>query len=267
MIFDQQVYLNPIFKDLKYLAKGLREAFQHRERLEATQKRFECIKNKIVGQVQELAMAISSATNPASVLYPGAIAAQSPLDTFSSSMNEIIREYGNTGMTVEIPMEEHQNPMAQHLQRVRDELDRYMAEPGVMTLAGDPLKWWFSRKNDYPILSRASRIVFSVPAGAGPMELDIGHTGMIVTKQRTSLAGDIVEALTMANRNRGMIDLVNVDLFTPVDLKEKLPKDLAMESTLESATILGALDVHLPSHLHDSTSEMLDSIAVADDEE
>jgi hAT family C-terminal dimerisation region len=140
-------------------------------------------------------------------------------------------------------------------------------EQGVVSHANDPLKWWHMKRNSYPILSKCARIIYSVPAGAGPMELDIGHTGMISTKYRSSLAGNLVEAMTVLNRNRNLVDLVNVDSCTPDELNEKLPRNLAIESVNENATIFGALDVHFPASLHDEVSQMMDLIAENDIDE
>lgn len=262
LIFDQQVFMNPIFKDMRYLT-GLQNVYKDVYRPEDISRRIEAVKARVRGLVQELAINVSSVITrePQEALYPGAVPQVSPLDSFSSSMTEMIREYGDVGAMDVADGNLNETSVSAFFQAASIEMSLYQGDQGIVSLANDPLQWWYQKRNDYPILSKCARIIYSVPAGAGAMELDIGHTGMIATKSRTSLAGDLVEAMTILNRNRDMVDLVNIDSCTADELIEKLPQRITLDTTNENSTVFGSLDVHFPDSFHEEVSEMMDLIS------
>lgn len=269
LIFDQQVYLNPVFKDMSYLKAGFRNVYQNRETPRSIEARHDNVIRKIHQQVEQLAIRISTTMSERDEErqqpYPGAEApAAGPLNQFSSSMLELMDQFADPA-AINVDHDANEAPgLPTHFQAVRNELMNYSMEQGTRAYATSPLTWWYKKRETYPLLSRCARIIFSVPASSGPLELDIGHTGMIVTKHRTSLSGSIVEAMTMLNRNRNLVDLTNVDTLSSEELRGKLPKDLAVEHASGTTTLFEALDVHLPDAINSEVGQMMDVIAFGD---
>lgn len=263
-----------MFKDMKYLKSSVTFLFPNDSRTEAIRKMGR-VQERIREKVLELAVRVAttrhdSETQRATQLpYPGAIPSGNALENFSATMLDMIQEYGDpTAMNIEPNRNaDSPNTFAVLYQAARKEIAAYASDYADMRLALDPLVWWSHKSKQYPILSRCVRILFSVPASSGPLELDIGHTGMILTKQRSSLKGDIAEAATVLNRNRDLVDLVNVDAYSAAQLNEKLPKDLAVENSNAASSLFGALDIHFPISMHQQTSEMMDAIAFEEMEE
>jgi hAT family C-terminal dimerisation region len=273
LIFDQQVYLHPIFKDLKYLKSAVTFLYPNDSQADATRK-MERVQAHIREKVLELAIFVSTThvagnEDGTQLPYPGAIPTGHPLDEFSSSMLHIIGEYADqNAMNVDPnPNAQSDDTFSSVYQAARKEMSNYATDYDNICLAKDPLAWWYTKRNTYPILSKCVRILYSVPASSGPLELDIGHTGMILTKQRSSLKGDIAEAATVINRNRDLVDLVNVDAQTAEQLNNNLPENLVIENSNAVLSLFGVLDIHFPRSMHHQTSEMMDAIALDEDEE
>lgn len=259
-----------MFKDMAYLKSGFRQVYQYHEDPRMTESRANNAISRIQQQIEQLALQVNTrlhehnddTTEPQ--LYPGA-QTNTPLHQFSSSMMELMNEFGNPEAmdAAQLSVDANQG-LTSLLQPVQSELMSYSQEQAIRTYAKSPLKWWYEKKETYPILSRCARIIFSVPASAGPLELDIGHAGMIVTRHRASLSGSIVEAMTMVNRNRSLVDLLNVDQCNADELRSKLPTHLEAEYASGATSLLDALDVHFPEAMNAQVAQMMDAIVLSD---
>jgi hypothetical protein len=59
----------------------------------------------------------------------------------------------------------------------------------------DPLEWWRTRKNTYPLLATLARRVLAVPATSASAERLFSKAGLTLTDKRNRLSGDSVELL------------------------------------------------------------------------
>lgn len=88
--------------------------------------------------------------------------------------------------------------------RVGREVDRYMTEPqeGPDT---DPLEWWKSRQNSYPLLTKTFRHYFNIPATSVPSERAFSLCSNVITKKRASLLPENVNVITFLHNNLNYI--------------------------------------------------------------
>ena len=56
---------------------------------------------------------------------------------------------------------------------------------------GDPFLWWQERKHLYPLLSVLARKYLSVQRTSTPAERVMSRMGLILTKKRLNLTGDL----------------------------------------------------------------------------
>ena len=56
---------------------------------------------------------------------------------------------------------------------------------------GDPFLWWQERKHLYPLLSVLARKYLSVQGTSTPAERVMSRMGLILTKKRLNLTGDL----------------------------------------------------------------------------
>ena len=84
--------------------------------------------------------------------------------------------------------------------RVGKEVDRYMVEPqeGPDT---DPLEWWKSRQNSYPLLTKTFRHYFNIPATSVPSERAFSLCSNVITKKRAALLPENVNIITFLHAN------------------------------------------------------------------
>ena len=73
--------------------------------------------------------------------------------------------------------------------RVDQEFVGYKSE-GNISLDSDPLTWWKSNEEKYPILSKYSKTFLCIPATSVPSERIFSVAGDVVTAQRSCLSAD-----------------------------------------------------------------------------
>ena len=100
------------------------------------------------------------------------------------------------------------------------ELDVYMkqkpirwVDPSGKGLQFDILSWWKANQVTYPVLSRLARDVLAIQVSTVASESAFSSSGCIVSKVRSRLEPDIVEALVCTKdwytaSNRGKIDML-----------------------------------------------------------
>ena len=71
-----------------------------------------------------------------------------------------------------------------------EELMRYRDEPKLKS-DGCPFTWWRSRCKDYPLMSKLARKYVAVSGTSIPSERVISRLGLILTKKRLSMKGDL----------------------------------------------------------------------------
>ena len=68
--------------------------------------------------------------------------------------------------------------------RVGREVDRYMVEPQEEPDT-NPLEWWKSRQNSYPLLTKTFRHYFNIPATSVPSERAFSLCSNVITKKKS----------------------------------------------------------------------------------
>ena len=84
--------------------------------------------------------------------------------------------------------------------RVGREVDRYMVEPQEEPDT-NPLEWWKSRQNSYPLLTKTFRHYFNIPATSVPSERAFSLCSNVITKKRASLLPENVNIITFLHHN------------------------------------------------------------------
>ena len=72
---------------------------------------------------------------------------------------------------------------------------RYLAEHQLAPRKEDPLHWWVNRKSEYPNLWRMARDLLGIPATSTPAERIFSRAGILYTKNRNRLLGEVAQAL------------------------------------------------------------------------
>ena len=78
---------------------------------------------------------------------------------------------------------------------VTTEIEREYSLFNLDELIHDPLEWWRTRKNTYPLLATLARRVLAVPATSASAERLFSKAGLTLTDKRNRLSGDSVELL------------------------------------------------------------------------
>ena len=81
-----------------------------------------------------------------------------------------------------------------HSDKVQKELDMYKAE-SPPDLDSDPLAWWSSRKELYPLMSKLVQRMFSFVATSVPSERLFSTTGNVITDKRNRLTSEHADQL------------------------------------------------------------------------
>ena len=81
-----------------------------------------------------------------------------------------------------------------------------LAPPGV-----DPLQWWKDHEKVLPLLARAARSVFTIPASSAKSERVFSCAGNFATKKRSRLGLAKLEELCVIKENKKHIDTFNGD--------------------------------------------------------
>ena len=84
---------------------------------------------------------------------------------------------------------------------------------------------WMQKIGQYKfqLIIRAMVAFFGVPTSSSGIELDFYFSGLLLNKQRMSMASDLIEIVHMLDRNRRLIDLVQVDVLTKASAKLARP--------------------------------------------
>ena len=92
---------------------------------------------------------------------------------------------------VEVPHEEEEEEEFT-LRPSTSELSRYLEERAGAVV--DPLQWWGANAVGYPNLAKLARKYLCVTATSAPSERLFSRTGNVITKKRTKLDDDVLEA-------------------------------------------------------------------------
>src|SRR5947199_13715 len=91
---------------------------------------------------------------------------------------------------------------------IRDEFQHYLNVPELPVLEEyNPLSWWATNKNQYPILHQVAMKYLSIPATSVPSERLFSDAKNLVTPQRTRLDSSIINQLMFLKRNRNYVDI------------------------------------------------------------
>ena len=77
--------------------------------------------------------------------------------------------------------------------KVIDELERYLADD-IDENVLDPLAWWRSNTNHYPVLARMAFDLFSIPAMSSECERVFSQSKQLITEERNRLGAVTIEA-------------------------------------------------------------------------
>ena len=79
-----------------------------------------------------------------------------------------------------------------------DEFDSWKAEPALPeghSLAVDPIRYWLTKTEQYPLLSRFALNILSIPAAATDCERTFSELGDLLEVRRLSMKPDLLSAL------------------------------------------------------------------------
>ena len=83
-------------------------------------------------------------------------------------------------------------------------MKRYFADPAV-SRNEDPLLWWRKNESRFPHIARLARLFLAVPATSTPSERVFSAAVNIVTKKRSALSPENVDALIFLNKNWSLL--------------------------------------------------------------
>ena len=70
-----------------------------------------------------------------------------------------------------------------------DELDRYLImDLEKITLSRDPLIFWKSHSQQFPLLSKLAKQIYSIPATSTSVERQFSAAGLVINNRRTNLS-------------------------------------------------------------------------------
>jgi hypothetical protein len=85
-----------------------------------------------------------------------------------------------------------------------DELSSFRAHP-PLKLTGDPLEWWREREATFSHLSKLARVYLSFPASSATVERTFSRGSIVMSRKRTRLDDDALEAQIVSSQNREFI--------------------------------------------------------------
>ena len=83
---------------------------------------------------------------------------------------------------------------------IEDELHRYLSEK-VAPRNSNPLEWWKQNNFRFPVLAKVARSILCIPATSTLSERLFSTAGLTVTKLRSCLKPENVDALVFLNKN------------------------------------------------------------------
>jgi hypothetical protein len=86
------------------------------------------------------------------------------------------------------------------------EIDRYKAIPAVAESV-NPLEWWRSNSDDFPILSRMAKRYLAIPASSAASERAWSVLGNIFTRRRNRLTSETLCKLLMVKHNQRVVSV------------------------------------------------------------
>lgn len=82
------------------------------------------------------------------------------------------------------------------IQTCKSDLQRYFDQPPIVNTQNfDILGWWRAQEGTYPVLSAMARDLLAIPVSTVPSEAAFSVSGRVVSKSRSSLKSETVEAL------------------------------------------------------------------------
>ena len=87
---------------------------------------------------------------------------------------------------------------------LEDEVDLYFSETGAPR-SSDPLAWWKANSLRYPLLGQLVKPLFAIPATSTSSERLFSVAGLTVTRLRSSLSRENVNALIFLHNNYSLI--------------------------------------------------------------
>lgn len=103
--------------------------------------------------------------------------------------------FGNT-----FKVADSQHNVKSVLALAKDEVTKYMAEPGL-DIDANPLLWWKENTIFFPLLSSLVTRYLCIPGTSVPSERVFSTAGDIVTAQRSTLKGKHVDMLIFLKKN------------------------------------------------------------------
>uniref|UniRef100_A0A8C4N752 Zinc finger BED domain-containing protein 1-like n=1 Tax=Eptatretus burgeri TaxID=7764 RepID=A0A8C4N752_EPTBU len=85
-------------------------------------------------------------------------------------------------------------------QRVDKEIKRYRDEPCI-PLSKNPLSWWRSHEQSFPLLSKVARMYLGIPAKSLPTERAFSTAVDVITAKKAALTGENVDMLIFLKKN------------------------------------------------------------------
>ncbi|EXX53591.1 hypothetical protein RirG_242470 [Rhizophagus irregularis DAOM 197198w] len=91
---------------------------------------------------------------------------------------------------------------------IKDEFQHYLNVTELPALEEyDSFSWWFTNKNQYPILHQIAMKYLSIPATSVPSERLFSDAKNLITPQRTRLNSFLINQLMFLKRNRNYVDI------------------------------------------------------------
>ncbi|CAB4493134.1 unnamed protein product [Rhizophagus irregularis] len=87
-----------------------------------------------------------------------------------------------------------------------DELEEYLRKPAV-AFKTDPLQWWKTHKATYPHLANMARDFLAIPGTSVPVERIFSGGTDLITKRRSSLGRETIQAWNGFGAWNGLEDL------------------------------------------------------------
>ena len=173
--------LNPAFKNLKTIGDNLSDEAKKRVREEV----FSELEDELISMIMtERALDFGNAIEP------------EESDDADLNSNVTGRETSSLKRNLTLDFDEsdeEEENSGLNYENVKNEFAAYNAEP-IMSRDSCPLEWWDARKGKYPHLLKLVRKYLCIPATSTQAERVFSGLGLLLTKQRLSMSGDLVDA-------------------------------------------------------------------------
>jgi hypothetical protein len=91
------------------------------------------------------------------------------------------------------------NTVLEQVRMLKEQVSRYRHHP--VTLKDNPIKWWESNKDMFPMLISLARQRLGVAGTSVPSERLFSAAGNLITAKRSCLSSDNVDLLLFLNKN------------------------------------------------------------------